>query len=111
MAPAIVGDHATDEVILALVGGNGFGVLGKFGVIVAHMRRDARDEKRFRIVRVVRQIGVIVQAIYIMKNSSVKFDRRCIFLLIVSARARNQKRACNRQKIECPFHSFNLVNL
>ena len=39
---------SADEVILALVGGNGFGVLGKFGVIVAHMRRNARDEKCFR---------------------------------------------------------------
>ena len=62
------------------------------------------------VVGVVRQIGVIVQAIDIMKYRAVKFDRRCISL-IVSARARNQKRACNRQKIECPFHSFNLVNL
>ena len=78
---------SADEVILALVGGNGFGVLGKFGVIVAHMRRDARDEKRFRVVGVVRQIGVIVQAIDVVKYRAVKFDRRCIFL-IVSARAR-----------------------
>ena len=107
MAPAVMRHHATDvcygvrvaefgsadEVILALIGGNGFGVLWKFGVVVAHMRRNARDEKCFRVVGVVRQIGVIVQTIYIMKNSSVKFDRRCIFLvciflIIVSARAR-----------------------